>query len=123
MNDDGSGLEESSELIEMIKKFPTAAFVAGRLKEVGWESDYEKSLLDQFREDLIQECGDELSAWYWNIFGLFRSNRHRERSGARCLYCEMRLRLGITAIDEEGFSQATSRRASSKKLSSAGVPT
>lgn len=61
MNDDGSGLEKSSELIEMIKKFPTAAFVAGRLKEVGWESDYEKSLLDQFREDLIQECGEELA--------------------------------------------------------------
>ncbi len=35
MSDDGSGLEKSSELIEMIKKFPTAAFVAGRLKEVG----------------------------------------------------------------------------------------
>jgi hypothetical protein len=61
MNDDGSGLEKSSELIEMIKKFPTAAFVAGRLKEVGWESDYEKSLLDRFRDDLIQECGEELS--------------------------------------------------------------
>ena len=61
MNDDGSGLEKSGELIEMIKKFPTAAFVAGRLKEVGWESDCEKFLLDQFREDLTQECGDELS--------------------------------------------------------------
>ncbi len=61
MSDDGSGLEMSSELIEMIKKFPTTAFVAGRLKEVGWESDYEKSLLDQFREDLVQECGEELS--------------------------------------------------------------
>jgi hypothetical protein len=61
VNDDGSGLEKSSELIEMIKKFPTAAFVAGRLKEVGWESDYEKSLLDRFRDDLIQECGEELS--------------------------------------------------------------
>ncbi len=61
MSDDGSGLEMSSELIEMIKKFPTTAFLAGRLKEVGWESDYEKSLLDQFREDLTRECGDELS--------------------------------------------------------------
>jgi hypothetical protein len=57
----GSDGEQSSQLIELIKKFPTAAFVAGRLKEVGWESDYEKSLLDQFREDLVQECGDELS--------------------------------------------------------------
>ena len=47
---------------------------------------------------------------YWNIFGLSRSNRHRERSGARCLYCEMRIRLGIFATDEEGFSQPTSRR-------------
>ncbi len=36
LNDDGSDLEKSSELIEMTKKFPTAAFVAGRLKEVGW---------------------------------------------------------------------------------------
>ncbi len=36
MNDDGSDLEKSSEPSEMIKKFPTAAFVAGRLKEVGW---------------------------------------------------------------------------------------
>ena len=67
--DDGSRLEKSSELIEMIKKFPTAAFVAGRLKEVGWESDYEKSLLDQFREDLIQECGKSFLRC-WNIFGL-----------------------------------------------------
>jgi hypothetical protein len=31
------------------------------LKEVGWESDYGQCLLTQFREDLIQECGDELS--------------------------------------------------------------
>jgi hypothetical protein len=61
MNDDGSGLEQCSELIEMIKRFPTAAFVAGRLKAEGCESDYRKSLLDEFREDLIQECGDELS--------------------------------------------------------------
>jgi hypothetical protein len=36
MNDDGSDLEKSSEPIEMTKKLPTAAFVAGRLKEVGW---------------------------------------------------------------------------------------
>jgi len=53
--------EQSSQLIEMIKKFPTAAFLAGRLKEVGWESDYGQCLLTQFREDLIEECGDELS--------------------------------------------------------------
>jgi hypothetical protein len=53
--------EQSSQLIEMIKKFPTTAFLAGRLKEVGWESDYGQCLLTQFREDLIEECGDELS--------------------------------------------------------------
>jgi hypothetical protein len=53
--------EQSSQLIEMIRKFPTTAFLAGRLKEVGWESDYGQCLLTQFREDLIQECGDELS--------------------------------------------------------------
>ncbi|SRR6266446_1049714 len=53
--------EQSSQLIEMIKKFPTTAFLAGRLKEVGSESDYGHCLLTQFREDLIQECGDELS--------------------------------------------------------------
>jgi hypothetical protein len=27
--------EQSSQLIEMIRKFPTTAFLAGRLKEVG----------------------------------------------------------------------------------------
>jgi hypothetical protein len=53
--------EQSSQLIEMIKKFPNTAFLAGRLKEVGWESDYGQCLLTQFREDLIEECGDELS--------------------------------------------------------------
>ena len=57
----GPEWEQSSQLIEMIRKFPTAAFLAGRLKEVGWESDYGQCLLTQFREDLIQECGDELS--------------------------------------------------------------
>ena len=60
MNDDGSGLEQCSELIEVIKRFPTAAFVAGRLKEEGCKSDYRKSVLDEFRDDLVQECGDEL---------------------------------------------------------------
>jgi hypothetical protein len=60
---------------------------------------------------------------YWNISGLFRSNLPRVRSEARCLCCEMRLRLGIFATDKEGFSQATSLRALSKQLSPAGVPT
>jgi len=53
--------EQSSQLIEMIKKFPDTAFLAGRLKEVGWESDYGQCLLAEFKGDLIQECGDELS--------------------------------------------------------------
>ena len=57
----GPEWEQSSQLIEMIRKFPTTAFLAGRLKEVGSESDCGQSLLIQFREDLIQECGDELS--------------------------------------------------------------
>jgi hypothetical protein len=57
----GSDGEQSSQLIEMIKKFPTAAFVAGQLHEVGWDSDHERSLLNHFKEDLIAECGDELS--------------------------------------------------------------
>jgi hypothetical protein len=52
--------QQSSQLIEMIKKFPATAFLAGRLKEVGWESDYGQCLLTEFRENLIQECGDEL---------------------------------------------------------------
>jgi hypothetical protein len=53
--------EQSSQLIEMIKKFPTTAFLAGRLKEAGWESDHGHCLLTEFKGDLIQECGDELS--------------------------------------------------------------
>jgi hypothetical protein len=53
--------EQSSQLIEMIKKFPNTAFLAGRLKEAGWESDYGHCLLTEFKGDLIQECGDELS--------------------------------------------------------------
>ena len=53
--------EQFSQLIEMIVKFPTTAFLAGRLKEVGWESDCGQCLITQFREDLMQECGDELS--------------------------------------------------------------
>jgi len=57
----GPEWEQSSQLIEMIRKFPTTAFLAGRLKEVGLESDYGQCLLTHFREDLVQECGDELS--------------------------------------------------------------
>jgi hypothetical protein len=53
--------KQSSELMELIKKFPTSAFVARRLHEVGWGSDYGQSLLNHFREELLQECGKELS--------------------------------------------------------------
>ena len=53
--------KQSSELMELIKKFPTSAFLAGRLHEVGWGSDYGQSLLNHFREELLQECGKELS--------------------------------------------------------------
>ena len=56
----GSNGQQSSELMELIKKFPTSAFVAGRLHEVGWGSDYGQSLLNHFREELLQECGKEL---------------------------------------------------------------
>jgi hypothetical protein len=57
----GSNGKQSSELMELMKKFPTSAFVAGRLHEVGWGSDYGRSLLDHFSEELLQECGNELS--------------------------------------------------------------
>jgi len=52
--------KQSSELLELMKKFPTSAFVAGRLHEVGWRSDYGQSLLNHFKEELLQECGNEL---------------------------------------------------------------
>jgi hypothetical protein len=57
----GSNGKQSSELMELIEKFPTSAFVAGRLHEVGWESDYGQSLLNHFMEELLQECGKELN--------------------------------------------------------------
>jgi hypothetical protein len=57
----GSNGEQSSELMESIKKFPTSAYVAERLHRVGWGSDYGQSLLNHFREELLQECGKELS--------------------------------------------------------------
>jgi hypothetical protein len=65
----------------MIVKFPTTAFLAGRLKEVGWESDCGQCLLTQFREDLMQECGDELSK-VLEHFRLVRRNLPRVRSEA-----------------------------------------
>ena len=50
--------KQSSEVLELIKKFPASAF---GLHEVGWGSDYGQSLLNHFREELLQECGKELS--------------------------------------------------------------
>ena len=57
----GSNGEQSSEVMELIEKFPTSAFVARRLHEVGWGSDHGQSLLNHFREELLRECGHELS--------------------------------------------------------------
>ena len=62
MNDDGSGLEQCSELIEMIRKISYRCFCSCRLKEEGCESDYRKSLLDQFREDLIQTLALDIAS-------------------------------------------------------------
>jgi hypothetical protein len=53
--------ENSFGLLPLLRKFPTAAYVADRLQKVGWDSDYGKSLLDNFREDLVRECGGEFS--------------------------------------------------------------
>ena len=53
----GSNGEQSSEVMELIKKFPTSAFVARRLHEVGWGSDYGQSLLNHFREELLRNVG------------------------------------------------------------------
>jgi hypothetical protein len=56
-----SNLEQSSEVVQLIRKFPTTAFVAGRLQAVGLESDYGKSVLNHFSEELLRECGDEIT--------------------------------------------------------------
>jgi len=45
----------------MLERFPTAAYVAGRLKTFGWDSSYGKSLLSTFKDDLVRECGGEFS--------------------------------------------------------------
>jgi hypothetical protein len=82
----GSDGEQSSQLIEMIKKFPTAAFVAGQLH--GWDSDHERSLLNHFKEDLIAECGDELSL-VLEHFRLASFNPPHEASEIPRRYCEM----------------------------------
>jgi len=54
-------LEQYVYPLQMVAKFPTAAYVAGRLKKVGWDSAYGKSLLNNFRDDLVRECGGEFS--------------------------------------------------------------
>jgi hypothetical protein len=53
--------ENSSGLSSLLRKYPTSAYIAGRLQTVGWDSDYGKSLLSNFREDLIRECGADFS--------------------------------------------------------------
>ena len=57
----GPNLEQYFLPVQMVEKFPTAAYVAGRLQKVGWDSAYGKSLLSNFRDDLIRECGGEFS--------------------------------------------------------------
>jgi len=52
-------LEQSFRPGYLLKEYPTAAYVAGRLQKVGWDSDYGKTLLKNFREDLVRECGHE----------------------------------------------------------------
>ncbi len=57
----GPNLEQYFLPVQMVEKFPTAAYVAGRLQKIGWDSAYGKSLLSNFRDDLIRECGGAYS--------------------------------------------------------------
>jgi hypothetical protein len=57
----GFSLEQYFQPVQMIEKFPTAAYLAGRLQKVGWDSNYGRSLLATFRDDLVRECGSEYS--------------------------------------------------------------
>ena len=57
----GPNTEEYLPPVRMLEKFPTAAYVARRLKKLGWDSSYGKSLLNTFRDDLIRECGHDFS--------------------------------------------------------------
>jgi hypothetical protein len=52
-------LEQSFRPGDLLREYPTAAYVAARLQKVGWDSDYGKTLLNNFREDLLRECGNE----------------------------------------------------------------
>ena len=65
----GPNLGQYFQLAEMAAKFPTTAFVAGRLQIVGWDSAYGKSLVCNFRDDLIRECGSQ----YADVLKHFRS--------------------------------------------------
>jgi hypothetical protein len=55
----GPKLEQSFSPGHLLREYPTAAYVAARLQKVGWDSDYGKTLLNNFREDLTRECGNE----------------------------------------------------------------
>ena len=57
----GPNLEQYLPPVRMSEKFPTAAFVAGRLQQVGWDTPYGKSLVNNFRDELVRECGGEFS--------------------------------------------------------------
>jgi hypothetical protein len=57
----GPNLEQYFQPVRMVEKFPTTAYVAGRLQKVGWDSVYGKALLSNFRDELFRECGDEFS--------------------------------------------------------------
>jgi hypothetical protein len=57
----GPNLEQHCQPIRMAEKFPTAAYVAGRLRKVGWDSAYGKSMLANFQDELTRECGGEFS--------------------------------------------------------------
>ncbi len=54
-------LEQYFHPVQLVAKFPIAAYVAGRLQKVGWDSAYGKSLLNNFKDELKRECGDEFS--------------------------------------------------------------
>jgi hypothetical protein len=69
----GFSLEEYFQPVQMIEKFPTAAYLAGRLQKVGWDSNYGRSLLATFRDDLVRECGSE----YSEVLRHFRMNTVR----------------------------------------------
>jgi len=77
----GTRREQFSQLIEMIGEIPYHCFLAGRLKEVGWESDCGQSLVTQFREILCRNVGMNFLR-YWNISGCFVGILPRVRSEA-----------------------------------------